>query len=305
MGNLSQPTHQRSSLLKAAQESARQPGTKTQQPAALTIAGSDNSGGAGIETDLKTFTTLGAYGTAAITCVVAETPRRVGSIQGMPARLVREQIELVFESFPVGAAKTGMLYSAPIIRAVAASLTTVADTVALVVDPVMVASSGDPLLKPEAISALRTRLLPKAALVTPNLDEAALLWGKPIRSLEILQRAGLELSEAFGTAFLVKGGHLEGETAVDFLCDSRGLENAAGRRGRKAYRAFRARRISGVNTHGTGCTYSAAITAALARGFALGDAVALGKKFITRAIRRAVQLGDERLLNTLPDQPLL
>src|SRR5476649_1123879 len=187
-------------------------------PVVLTIAGSDNSGGAGLQADLKTFTTLGVYGATAVTCVVAEHPGRVLNITPIPPRRVADQIRLVLEAFPVAAIKTGMLHSAEIIAAVAQAIApALAQGVPLVVDPVMVASSGKVLMKKDAIRALR-QFIAQATLVTPNRDEAELLWGKPIKNLVALNRAALELAKGFRYPhFLVKGGHLKTDRAVDML----------------------------------------------------------------------------------------
>jgi hydroxymethylpyrimidine/phosphomethylpyrimidine kinase len=254
-------------------------------PIALTIAGSDSGGGAGIQADLKTFAALGCHGTTAITCITAQNPKAVIGIQAIRAEMVRKQIEAVFAELPPRAVKTGMLFSTEIIN-------TVADFFArgkmppLVVDPVMVATSGAVLLKPSAIRALKERLLPLATLVTPNLDEAQLLIGRKLRSLEDLLDAAEELHATFGSAALVKGGHLRlGDEAVDVLFDG------------KRFTLLKARRVQGVSTHGTGCTYSAAIAAYLARGETLERAVALAKKFITRAIARSYYAGRHPVLN--------
>jgi hydroxymethylpyrimidine/phosphomethylpyrimidine kinase len=255
-------------------------------PVVLTIAGSDNSGGAGLQADLKTFTTLGVYGTTAVTCVVAEHPGRVLNITPLPPARVADQIRLVLEAFPVAAIKTGMLYSAEIIAAVAK---TIAPALALVVDPVMVASSGKVLMKKDAIRALR-KFIAAATLVTPNRDEAELLWGKTIRNVESLNRAALELVQTFRHPhFLVKGGHLKTDRAVDVLAfpDGRTQE-------------FGSKRIPNLDPHGTGCTYSAAITTGLARGLTMKEAVILGKIFITRALYRRFEIGPYHLLNHLP-----
>lgn len=256
----------------------------------MTVAGSDNSGGAGIEADLKTFTTLEVYGTAAITCVVAENPREVRTIRSMSPALVREQMELVFEVFPVAALKTGMLYSEAIIRAVVEVLTALPRRrrPQVVIDPVMVATSGALLLKRGAVRRLVENLFPLAAVVTPNLDEAALLWGRPIRSEEDAIRAGAELASRWEVPFLVKGGHLKGKGAVDFLVSGADVLR------------LEADRIPHVQTHGTGCTYSAAITAGLARGLSLPEAVFRGKEFVTRAIAAAIPLGRFKALNHFP-----
>jgi hydroxymethylpyrimidine/phosphomethylpyrimidine kinase len=259
-------------------------------PVVLTIAGSDNSGGAGLQADLKTFTTLQVYGTTAVTCVVAEHPGRVLNITPLPAERVADQVRLVLEAFPVAAIKTGMLYSAEIIAAVSKTVApALAQGVPLVVDPVMVASSGKVLLKKDAIRALR-KFIASATLVTPNRDEAELLAGRPIRSLRELKPAALALARTFGgPAFLVKGGHLRTDQAVDVLAFADGRVHE-----------FTAARIPNVDPHGTGCTYSAAITAGLARGLTLTEAVALGKVFITGAIRRRFEIGAYQLLNHLP-----
>jgi len=254
-------------------------------PVALTIAGSDSGGGAGVQADLKTFTALGCHGTTAITCITAQNPKAVIGIQPIRAVIVQKQIEAVFAELPPRAVKTGMLFSTDIINVVA-DFFAKGKRPPLVVDPVMVATSGAVLLKPSAIRALKERLLPLAALVTPNLDEAQLLLGRKLHSLEDLLDAAEELHTTFGCAALVKGGHLQlGSDAVDVLFDG------------KRFTVFKARRIQGVSTHGTGCTYSAAIAAQLARGEKLERAVALAKHFITRAIARSYRVGRHPALN--------
>ncbi|MDD5261632.1 MAG: bifunctional hydroxymethylpyrimidine kinase/phosphomethylpyrimidine kinase [Methylacidiphilales bacterium] len=259
--------------------------------AALTIAGSDNSGGAGIQADLKTFTTLGVFGAAAVTCVVAEHPGRVESIHPVPPKEVARQIALVFEAFPVGAAKTGMLYSKAIIEVVARELELLPrkKRPPLVVDPVMVASSGALLMKKEAVRALMNRLLPLAALVTPNLNEAEVLLGRRIRNVDEAESAAVDCFQIWGVPFLIKGGHLQGSEAVDFLYDGRRMMS------------LNAARVPRVKTHGTGCTYSSAITACLARRQTLSESVWTGKEFVTRAIRDHFRLGRYQLLNQLPE----
>ena len=253
----------------------------------LTIAGSDNSGGAGIQADLKTFTRLGVYGTSALTCVVAEHPGWVSRIAAVEPRMVAEQMKLVFEAFPVGAVKTGMLFSSGIIRQVAKQLGK-RRGLKLVVDPVMVATSGAALLRPEAERAMARFLFPKAALVTPNLDEAARLVGRRLKNPEEVKEAARELAKKWKVPFLVKGGHLLLARAEDYLAWPNGK-----------LRTFSAIRCKGVATHGTGCTYSAAICAGLAMGFSLEKAVGIGKKFITRAIRNHLRLGRYTPLNHL------
>jgi hydroxymethylpyrimidine/phosphomethylpyrimidine kinase len=255
----------------------------------LTIAGSDNSGGAGLQADVKTFTTLGVYGATAVTCVVAEHPGRVLNITPIPPGRVADQIRLVLEAFPVAAIKTGMLYSAGIIAAVAEAIApALAQGVPLVVDPVMVASSGKVLMKKDAIRALR-KFIAQATLVTPNRDEAALLWGKPITTLKMLNEAALGLALHFRHPhILAKGGHLKTSQAIDVLAFPDGR-----------IREFAVKRIPGVDPHGTGCTYSAAIAAGLAKGLTLTEAVVLGKCFITYTLRRRFDIGPYQLLNHL------
>jgi hydroxymethylpyrimidine/phosphomethylpyrimidine kinase len=260
-----------------------------QVPVVLTIAGSDNSGGAGLQADLKTFTALGVYGATAVTCIVAEHPGRVLNITPVPPRRVADQIRLVLEAFPVAAIKTGLLFSAEIIDAVEEALAPALQAkIPLVIDPVMVASTGRVLMKKSGLRALR-RFMARADLITPNRDEAVLLWGPPIADLAALEEAALNLAGALGgPAILAKGGHLKRGAAIDILATPDGR-----------LRCFRAKRIPGIDPHGTGCTYSAAIAVGLARGLSLSRSVALGKRFITRALRRRFEIGGYQLLNHL------
>jgi hydroxymethylpyrimidine/phosphomethylpyrimidine kinase len=249
-----------------------------QLPVGLTIAGSDNSAGAGIQADLKTMSALGVYGVTAITCVVAEVPGKVSAIQPIEPRIVAEQIRLSFEAFPIGALKTGMLFSKQIIEAtidVLAPHLSAANPPALVVDPVMVATSGDSLLEPDAIVLYREKLLPLATVATPNMDEIRVLldWPAPPADVADLDRAARELVGRFGCAFLVKGGHLRGNEATDLLIEKDG-----------SISSFTAPYVHGVSTHGTGCTTSAAIVAGLARGWTLKEAVREAKAFVHGAI---------------------
>ncbi|MBN2507213.1 MAG: bifunctional hydroxymethylpyrimidine kinase/phosphomethylpyrimidine kinase [Verrucomicrobia bacterium] len=253
-------------------------------PVALTIAGSDSGGGAGIQADLKTFAALGVHGTSAITCLTAQNPDAVRAIQAARPVLVRRQVEAVFEAWTPDAMKTGMLFSAEIIRAVVRVLRQL-PRVPLVVDPVMVATSGARLLQPDAIRVLMDGLLPLASLVTPNVDEAAILTGLTLRRPEDLRRAARALVRRFGCAALVKGGHLAGAEAIDIFDDGR------------THVQLTAARVRGVSTHGTGCTYSAAITAYRARGHSLRAAVRRAKPFLTRAIAHGLQVGRHRVLN--------
>ncbi|MGA3170534.1 MAG: bifunctional hydroxymethylpyrimidine kinase/phosphomethylpyrimidine kinase [Chthoniobacteraceae bacterium] len=253
-------------------------------PVVLTIAGSDNSAGAGAQADLKTFTALGAYGLTAITCVVAEVPGKVSAIHPVPALVVAEQIRLSLAAFPVAAVKTGLLCSAEIVETVCNLLE--GTTMPLVVDPVMIATSGDRLLRPEGVELYRSRLFHRAMLVTPNMDEAAVLTGMPVHTLDEMRNAGANLIAQFGCAWLLKGGHLTGDEAVDLLFHTDGKVSE-----------FRSPRVPDVSTHGTGCTTSAAIAAGLARGLGLDAAVAQAKRFVTAAIRHHHRWGDIHALN--------
>ena len=257
-----------------------------QLPIALTIAGSDSGGGAGIQADLKTFASLGVHGTSAITCVTAQNPRGVLGIQACRPELVRQQIEAVFAALPPAAVKTGMLYSAEIIRTVSRFFRG-ARRPPLVVDPVMVATSGARLLKPSAIDLLKQELLPLAAIITPNLDEAEILLGEKLQSVEDLRAAARALHGLFGCPALVKGGHLRGlKQAVDIFYD--GNEELL----------LSARFVRGVSTHGTGCTYSAALAGYLARGHSLSQAVRQAKEYITQAIARSQCAAGHSVLNS-------
>jgi hydroxymethylpyrimidine/phosphomethylpyrimidine kinase len=253
-------------------------------PVVLTIAGSDNSCGAGAQADLKTITALGGYGQTAITCVVAEVPGLVEAIQPMKPAMVAAQIRLSLQAFPVAAAKTGMLFSRGIIHAVAEALKAVPH-LPLVVDPVMVASSGDPLLKPAAIAAYRRELFPRATLVTPNLHELRILSGLPCRTLDEMDEAGRDLVARHGCAFLLKGGHLRSRIATDILVTASGSER------------FSAPFRRGFDTHGTGCTYSAAIATGLAHGMSLSAAVGHAKQYITAAIQAGLRWGKTAALD--------
>ncbi len=247
---------------------------------ALTIAGSDCSAGAGVQADLKTFAALRVYGLTALTCVVAEVPGKVSALQTLPAEIVRSQIELVLTKFPVAAIKTGLLCSAEIVELVADLISRLAANIPLLVDPVMIATSGDVLLEPSAMESYRTRLFLLATLVTPNLPEASVLVGRPVRNLLEMRRAGRELAHQFKTRFLLKGGHLTEGNAIDLLCED------------DAATEFPGEFIRHVATHGTGCTYSAAITAGLARGLSLQNSIARAKEFMTNAIANHFSFSD-------------
>ena len=253
-------------------------------PVALTIAGSDSSAGAGIQADLKTFSALGVYGLTAVTCVVAETPGRVSKIEPVSAALVREQIEVLLRGFPVAAIKTGLLFSTEIIQEIASALRE-HRSIPLVIDPVMVATSGDSLLQNDAIASYERELFPRAALITPNLDEGARLIGKPISDLQAMREAGEVLAKKYGVSVLLKGGHLAGDQATDLLFLNGNVIE------------FSAPFSRGIATHGTGCTYSAAITAGLATGLALEEAVRRAKNFVSAAIANHHAWGDIDALN--------
>ena len=220
-------------------------------PIALTIAGSDSGGGAGIQADLKTFAALGVHGTSVITCLTAQNPRRVLRVEPCSPRMLEQQLTAVFSELPPAAIKTGMLFSAANIRRVATFLGATGGRSPLVVDPVMVSTSGTRLLAADALAALQDRLLPLATLITPNLDEAAMLAECKITSLETMAAAARIIQSRYGSAVLVKG----------------------------------------ITTHGTGCTYSAAICGGLAQGKSLKLAVRLGKDYISQAIARSRRIG--------------
>ncbi len=258
-------------------------------PVVLTIAGSDSGGGAGIQADLKTFSTLNVFGTTAITCVTAQNPEEVMAIHPVDPDIVMRQIVAVSNSFPLRAAKTGMLYSAEIIRIVA--MEDIREGIPiLVVDPVMVAASGARLLQADAIDAFRNELLPKARVVTPNLHEAEILCGHSISSVEELRKAAREIGDHYDVACVVKGGHLSGDRIVDVLYDE-GDEHL-----------FTEQRVYAEETHGAGCAFSAALTAYLAQGEIMAEAVKKAKTFVTRALQQASRVGRHRPLNLLISQ---
>ncbi len=245
-------------------------------PVALTIAGSDPSGGAGIQADLKTFHQFGVYGEAVVTLVTVQNSTRVSRVEVLDAELVREQIAAAVEDIPPDAVKTGALGSPAIVSVVARAAAEFGFR--LVVDPVIVSKHGKPLLSEDALTSMRRELLPCAALLTANAPEAEALSDLPVRSLEEARRAACRLLGMGPRAVLIKGGHLEGDP-VDVLWDG------------ATWREFPAERIATQHTHGTGCTLSAAITAGLAMGLPLGEAVARAKRFVDRAIRSAPGLG--------------
>jgi len=249
----------------------------------LTIAGSDSGGGAGIQADLKTFHRFGVFGTSAITAVTAQNTSGVRDWMALPPALVAAQIEAVATDLRPDAVKSGMLGNAAVIAAVAAALQT-HDLRPYVLDPVMVASSGDALLERDAVGALRSSLLPLCDLVTPNAEEAMVLTGADVATMADQERAARRLVEEGAGAALVKGGHVSGDEVVDVLFDA----------ATRVARTFRHRRIDSRHTHGTGCTLSAAIAAHLALGLRLERAVETSLDYVNRAIAGAPGLGGGR-----------
>lgn len=244
---------------------------------ALTIAGSDSGAGAGIQADLKTFAALGVYGTSAITAITAQNTLGVTQIFALTPKLVAAQIDAVIDDIGAHALKTGMLANAPIIEIIARKIDE-HRLKNLVVDPVMVATSGDLLIEKDAVTALRSRLIPLAAVATPNIPEAEQLTGRELRTSRDIEEAARRIVAMGAKTVVIKGGHRRGP-AVDLFFDGKRL------------RALSAARIRTKNTHGTGCTFSAAIAAYLAKGEAVGSAIALAKKYITEAILKGFAVG--------------
>jgi hydroxymethylpyrimidine/phosphomethylpyrimidine kinase len=254
-------------------------GGATTTPVALTIAGSDSSGGAGIQADLKTFAALGVYGASVITALTAQNTRGVGAIHPVPADFVTAQIDAVFGDLDIRAVKIGMAAQPATIDAIAAALTRWAPK-NVVLDPVMVATSGDRLLAADAVEGLRTKLIPRASLITPNLPEAAALLDESVAVGEAaIERQGERLLALGCSAVLIKGGHGQGAESIDYLITSAGSI------------ALAAPRFATKNTHGTGCSLSSAIAAGLARGEDLETAVRQAKDWISAAIAAADRLG--------------
>ncbi len=244
---------------------------------ALTIAGSDASGGAGIQADLKTFSAHGVFGMSVIVSVVAENTRRVIAIGDISPILVEQQIDSVFEDMPVDGVKIGMLSSSPLMEAVAGKLRQYKPS-RTVLDPVMVAKNGSPLMQLEAVHTLIKEVLPLAYMVTPNIPEAEIIAGMSIKSHDDMEAAAKKIHALGPEKVLIKGGHAVGD-AVDILFDG------------NAFHRFSAPRVNTKNTHGTGCTFSSAITSNLALGLPVNQAVARAKKYITGAILNALPLG--------------
>lgn len=243
----------------------------------LTIAGSDCSGGAGIQADLKTFSALGTYGMSVITSVVAENTSRVLSVHNVPVDIIKEQIDAVFEDIDVDGLKLGMLNDIDTMKAVAEKLNQY-NPENVVVDPVMVAKGGHVLMRPEAINTLKKEIIPLAFLLTPNIPEAELITESKINTLEDMKNAALKICNMGCENVLVKGGHLKGD-AVDVLYNEGG------------FFTFTSKRINTKNTHGTGCTLSSAIAAFIAKGYTVKDAVENAKIYVTRAIEHSLPIG--------------
>lgn len=247
-------------------------------PCALTIAGSDPSGGAGIQADLKTFQELKSYGMAVITSLTAQNTLGVQDVHHVPLSMIEAQLQSVFSDMPVHAFKTGMIANADMMEIVHKQVKN--QDIPFVIDPVMVATSGDVLISDEARDYLRDYLLPLSTVITPNLPETEYLTEMKVESYEDMQEAAKILVHEFSAgAALVKGGHLTGEDATDFLYDGEKMHE------------FSAKRIDTKNTHGTGCTYGAAITAYLSHGLPLHEAVKQAKVYVTKAIEHSLDLG--------------
>jgi len=244
----------------------------------LSIAGSDSSGGAGIQADLKAIAACGGYGATVITAITAQNTRGVRAAQELATDLIEAQLRAVFEDLPVAAVKTGMLSSAAVVGTVARELRRIGP-LPFVLDPVMIAKSGHALLAADAVDTLRSELLPLATLVTPNRHEAEALAGIPVRDAEGAAAAGRILLDGGCKAVLVKGGHLEGPTAMDVLITPEAVE------------VFEGPRLQTRHTHGTGCTLAAAIATYLGKGYDLVGAVRVAKRFVTEAIRGGIAIG--------------
>jgi len=243
---------------------------------ALTIAGSDCSAGAGLQADLKTFSSFGVHGLTAVTCVVSETPLTVSCVHPIPPVILQDQVRLMLSSYPIAAIKTGMLYSKSHIVAICELLEEV--DIPIIVDPVMVASTGDPLLVDDALEAISGRLMPLATIITPNLPEAGILLGRPVLTADEQERAAIELASKYGAACYLKGGHLKDQSQHrDILIDGEALYS------------FVANHLDLPQTHGTGCTLAAALTAGIAKGLSLEDAAREAHRFTHQALKNSVQ----------------
>ncbi|ALJ56470.1 Hydroxymethylpyrimidine/phosphomethylpyrimidine kinase [Candidatus Xiphinematobacter sp. Idaho Grape] len=264
------------------------------KPCVLTIAGSDSSGGAGIQADLKAISAQGCYGLAALTCIVAESPERVAEVKTLSAQLVASQIKVLFEGFPIRAVKTGLLRSSTIVRMVAKVLKQLAKArgVPIVVDPVMLTSTGDSLVFTTISSSYLRDLIPLATLVTPNLDELGVFAKKKVNTYTEMRQVGRRLSREWGIPLLLKGGHLRDKVARDLLVAPAGEEWE-----------YKSPFHPDVMAHGTGCTFSAAITAQLALGKPLEQAVDIAKGYMDLAVRCHLAWGRIQVLEHFPNLP--
>ncbi len=247
---------------------------------ALTVAGSDPSSGAGIQADLRVFETLGVHGLSALSCTTAQVPGKVVDIKPLSPESLRLQLEVLLDTYQVAAIKTGMLCTVELVQTVMAIMVKKQCAAPLVIDPVIRASSGDILTGNEAVDLYKNSFIAKAALFTPNVDEASVLLGGQAVNSANFEQCAIDLYDRYNTPVLLKGGHLETDDAIDVLVTEKGA------------RHYIAPYIKGVNPHGTGCAYSAAITANIALGHSLEKAVSLGKKYITAAISNCVHIGD-------------
>jgi len=245
----------------------------------LIIAGSDSGGGAGIQADIKAVTALGAFAMTAVTALTAQNTQGVHGVVGVEPAFIRQQMAVVLDDLGADAIKTGMLHSVPVIEAVCEEIAARAPRIPLVADPVMVAKGGHPLLEPDAVGTLKARLLPLATVITPNLPEAEVLAGRPIRDVAGMRAAAGDLRALGVPAVLLKGGHLEGDTVTDLLVTEGSVEE------------FASPRIATRHTHGTGCTLASAIAAGLAQGMELRDAVARARAYVLAAIAAAPGYG--------------
>jgi hydroxymethylpyrimidine/phosphomethylpyrimidine kinase len=257
--------------------------TPAELPSALSIAGSDSGAGAGIQADLLTFAANGVFGTTAITCLTAQNPQGVSGVLAVPPAFVLEQCRQVANHFHPRALKTGMLLEAAIVEAVAGFIEQ--SGIPAVVDPVMVATSGATLLAPEAVASVKKRLIPLAALVTPNLDEATILLGRKALGGALAEAEAKELAKLHGVPFLLKGGHAEGDELIDVLAWPEGRTLI-----------LKARRAPGVDTHGSGCTLSAAITAQIALGKGLAESVEVAHAYLQKCIHNSLPVSGLKVI---------
>ena len=260
-------------------------------PTTLSIAGSDSGAVAGAQADLLTFASNNVFGTTALTCVTAQNPNSISAIHALPSEEVAAQIRQIDAYYKPLAVKTGMLFSSEIIGVVCQELQKLSAKPKVVVDPVMVASSGATLLQPEAISMIKSQLLPLATLVTPNLDEAEILVDRKLKSKGEIEEAAASLSEQYRTAFLIKGGHLRGNDLFDTLAFPDGT-----------LRTYEQTRILDIDTHGSGCTLSSAIAAHLAQGHDVQQAVEKGLKYLRAGMTRSLAIGGNNFINHFPQK---